>query len=65
MGSRTMGLRTTDWRTANVGGACLFEKPRSGARKIPRFSDITGNDDDCTYDADCDSGACDDIKSRC
>jgi hypothetical protein len=64
MGSRTMGLRTTDWRTANVGGACLFEKPRSGARNIPRFSDITSDDDDCTYDANCDSGTWNATKNQ-
>jgi len=33
------GNWTEDWGTTKVGGAA-FEKPRSGARKIPRFSDI-------------------------
>jgi hypothetical protein len=60
-----MGRWTEDWETAKVGGAGLFETLRSKARKIPRFSDITDDDDDCAYDADCDSGACNAIKNRC
>jgi hypothetical protein len=39
MNSRA-GLRTTEWKTAKVGSAGLFETPRSRARKIPRFSNI-------------------------
>jgi hypothetical protein len=37
-----------------VGGAYLFEKPRSGVRKMPRFPDST---DATTDDVSCDSGA--------
>jgi hypothetical protein len=61
----TMDRWTEDWETAKVGGARLFETLRSRARKIPRFSDITDDDNDCAYDADCDSGACNAIKNRC
>jgi hypothetical protein len=57
MGLRTTDWKTTDWRTANVGSAYLFEKPRSGVRKIPRFSDIADDNDYCDDDARCDSGA--------
>jgi hypothetical protein len=45
-----------------VGSAYLFEKPRSGIGKMPRFSgslDCTSNDDDdCNNNAYCDSGTC-------
>src|SRR3981081_568410 len=44
MDSRVV-LKTTDWKTTKVGSAYLFEKPQSGARKIPRLSDITDDDD--------------------
>src|ERR1700738_2356448 len=64
-GSRTTDWKTTDWNTTKVGSAYLFEKPQSGARKIPRFSDITAVDDDHAYDADCDSGARKAMKNRC
>ena len=63
IGSRTMGLWTTDWettkwKTAKVGGVCLFEKPRSRVGKIPRFSSIASGDDHyCNDNANCDSGA--------
>jgi hypothetical protein len=56
---------TEGWETAEVGSACLFEKPRSGARKMPRLSDITDDDDDHAYNADCDSGARNAMKNRC
>jgi hypothetical protein len=60
-----MGCRTVGLGTAKVGDASLFEKPRSGARKIPRFSNIIDNDDHCAYNASCDSSACNAIKSQC
>ena len=47
-----------------MGGAYLFEKPRSGARNIPRFSDITSDDGDCTYDANYDSGTWNATKNQ-
>ena len=65
MGLRTTDWETTKWKTAKVGGACLFEKPRSGAWKVPRLSDITSGDDDCAYDDDCDSGAWNAMKNQC
>jgi hypothetical protein len=49
--SKTIGWETTDLKTAKVGGAYLFKKPRSGARKIPRFSDIADSNDHCDNDA--------------
>ena len=53
------------WKTAKVGGACLFEKPRSGVGKIPRFSSITSGDDYyCDDDANCDSGAWNAAKNQ-
>jgi hypothetical protein len=61
----TTGCWTEDWETANVGDASLFEKPRSGARKKPRFLDIADSDDNYAYDANCDSGASDAMKHRC
>jgi hypothetical protein len=45
-----------------VGGAYLFEKPRSRVEKMLRFSgslDCTSNDDDdCDDNAYCNSGTC-------
>ena len=46
-----------------MGSACLFEKPQNRARKMPRLLDITDDDDDYAYDADCDSGVCNAIKT--
>ena len=40
-----------------VGGARLFEAPRSGVTTIPRFSDTTDDDAKCDDGARCDSGA--------
>jgi len=51
------------WETANVGGAYLFEKPQSRARRIPRFSDIIGDNNNSAYDADCDSSAYNAMRS--
>ena len=62
-GSRTTDWKTTDWNTMKVGSAYLFEKPQSGARKILRLLDITDDDDDHAYNADCNSGACKAIKN--
>ncbi len=45
-----IGCWTEDWETEKVGDAKLFEKPRSGVRGIPRYSDIADDDDDCAYD---------------
>ena len=48
-----------------MGDAKLFEKPRSGVRGIPRYSDIADDDDDCAYDADYDNSAYNAMKNRC
>jgi hypothetical protein len=61
----TIGRRTKDLKTTKVGSASLFEKPRSKARKIPRFSDITNNDNGCAYNAYCDSSAYNAIENQC
>jgi hypothetical protein len=60
MGCRTKGLGTT-----KVGSASLFEKPRSGAKEIPRLLDITDDDDDCAYNANYDSSAYNAMENRC
>jgi len=46
-----------------VGSAYLFEKPQSRARRIPRFSDITGDNNNSAYDANYDSSAYNAIRS--
>ena len=55
----TIGRWTEDWKTSNVGSACLFEKPRSRVGKMLRFSgslDYTSSDDHhCDNNAYCDS----------
>jgi hypothetical protein len=60
IGRRTEGLGTT-----KVGSASLFEKPRSGAKEIPRLLDITDDDDDCAYNANYDSSAYNAMENRC
>jgi hypothetical protein len=61
----TIGRRTEDLKTAKVGSASLFEKPRSRARQIPRFSDIMDDNDSYAYNADCDSSAYNAMRNRC
>ena len=49
-----------------MGSAYLFEKPRSGAKNIPRFSDITSSDNHyCNDNANCDSSAYNTMKNQC
>jgi hypothetical protein len=61
----TMGRRTKGLGITKVGSASLFEKPQSGAREIPRLSDIIDDNDNCVYDANCDSSACNVMKNQC